>query len=151
MTTEAQSPTAPRWRRLLAFCIDAAIWALILYPVIQVILSGNESDIGAMVMNSFTAWVGVSGINLYLLHSRSQTIGKWVLNIQIRRSDGAHAGFGRKLFLRYLLPGLIVSIPYLGQLMMLLDFATLFGSERRTLHDRLADTGVFLFPKTVSD
>ncbi|MCU7827437.1 MAG: RDD family protein [Candidatus Thiodiazotropha sp. (ex Myrtea sp. 'scaly one' KF741663)] len=151
MTTEAQPPAAPRWRRLLAFCIDAVIWVLILYPVIQVILSGNESDIGAMVMNSFTAWVGVSGINLYLLHSRSQTIGKWVLNIQIRRSDSAHAGFSRKLFLRYLLPGLIVSIPYLGQLILLLDIATLFGPERRTLHDRLADTGVFLYPKTVSD
>lgn len=150
MSTEAQTSAAPRWRRLLAFGIDAAIWTLILYPVIQVILSGNESDIGAMVMNSFTAWVGVSGINLYLLHSRSQTIGKWVLNIQIRRSDGSHAGFSRKLFLRYLLPGLIVAIPYLGQLMLLLDLATLFGPGQRTLHDRLADTGVFPYPKTNS-
>ncbi|MCU7853357.1 MAG: RDD family protein [Candidatus Thiodiazotropha sp. (ex Monitilora ramsayi)] len=95
--------------------------------------------------------MGVTGINLYFLHSRSQTIGKWVMNIHILRSNGAHAGFSRQLFLRYLLPGLIVSIPYLGQLMLLLDFATLFGPERRTLHDRLADTGVFLYPKTVSD
>ena len=146
MNSPAHSSIAPRWRRLLAFYIDAAIWTLILYPVIQVVLSGNESHIGAMIMNSFTAWAGVAGVNLYLLHSRSQTIGKWALKIQIRRRDGSHAGFKRKLFTRYLLPGLILVIPYLGPLMLLLDIASLFTPGSHTLHDRLADTGVFPYP-----
>ncbi|MCU7935343.1 MAG: RDD family protein [Candidatus Thiodiazotropha sp. (ex Dulcina madagascariensis)] len=137
---------APRWRRLIAFAIDIAIWTLILYPVMLVILSGNESRIGAMIMNSFSSWIGVAGINLYLLHSRSQTIGKWALKIQIRRRDGAPAHFSRKLFLRYLLPALLVAIPYLGLLLLLLDLGSLFGSGKRTLHDRLADTQVFIYP-----
>ena len=145
MTAEPSSstPKAPLWRRLLALIIDVAVWTLILYPVIQVLLSGEESRIGAMIMNSFTAWVGVIGINLYLLHSRSQTIGKWALNIQIRRADGSHAGFRRKLFLRYLLPIGVFVIPYLGPLILAVDLVMLLIPGRETLHDRLADTEIY--------
>ncbi len=140
-------PKAPLWRRLSALIVDIAIWALILYPVTLVLLSGEESRIGAMIMNSFTTWLGVTGINLYLLHSRSQTIGKWALKIQIRRADGSHAGFSRKLFLRYLLPIGVFMIPYLGQLVLAVDFIMLLIPGRETLHDRLADTEIFLYPK----
>jgi uncharacterized RDD family membrane protein YckC len=141
------TPKAPLWRRLAALVIDVAIWTLILYPVTLVLLSGEESRIGAMIMNSFTTWIGVIGINLYLLHSRSQTIGKWALNIQIRRGDGSHAEFSRKIFLRYLLPILVFMIPYLGLLILAVDFVMLLIPGRETLHDRLADTEIFLYPK----
>lgn len=149
MTADPSSstPKAPLWRRLSALIIDVAVWTLILYPVMLVLLSGEESRIGAMIMNSFTAWVGVIGINLYLLHSRSQSIGKWALNIQIRRVDGSPAGFGRKLFLRYLLPIGVFMIPYLGLLILAVDLVMLLIPGRETLHDRLADTQVFLYPK----
>jgi uncharacterized RDD family membrane protein YckC len=145
MTTKA-----PLWRRLLALLIDAAVWTLILYPVIQVLLSGEESRIGAMIMNSFTTWVGIIGINLYLLHSRSQTIGKWALNIQIRRADGSQAAFSRKLFLRYLLPIGVFLIPYLGLMVLAVDFVMLLIPGRDTLHDRLAATEVYLYPEADS-
>ena len=137
---------APRWLRLLAFAIDVALWCLIAYPVAMVLLSGNDSRIAAMIMNSFTAWIGVAGINLYLLHGRGQTIGKWLLKLQIRRRDGDPAGFNRKLFLRYLLPGLLIAIPYVGPLLLLLDLAALFGRQGLSLHDRLADTQVYRYP-----
>ncbi len=142
----ASALTAARWRRLTAFAIDLAVWSLVLIPALQVVMSGNEAHIGAMIMNSFTGWVGVAGINLYLLHTRSQTIGKWVMRLQIRRRDASHAGFARKLLLRYLLPGLLLAIPYLGPLLFILDLASLFSADRRTLHDRLADTQVFPYP-----
>jgi uncharacterized RDD family membrane protein YckC len=137
---------AARWRRLAAFAIDIAVWSLVLIPVVRVVMSGNETQIGAMIMNSFTGWVGVAGINLYLLHARSQTMGKWVLRLQIRRGDGGHAGFARKLLLRYLLPGTLLAIPYLGPLLLLIDLASLFSAAGRTLHDRLANTQVYLYP-----
>jgi uncharacterized RDD family membrane protein YckC len=140
----APSPAA-RWRRLAAFAFDVAVWSLVLIPVIRVVMSGNQTHIGAMIMNSFTGWVGVAGINFYLLHARGQTIGKWALKLQIRRSDGCHAGLARKLLLRYLLPGLLLAIPYLGPLLLLIDLASLFSSDSRTLHDRLADTRVYLY------
>jgi uncharacterized RDD family membrane protein YckC len=137
---------AARWRRLLAFAIDIAIWSLVLIPVFRVLMSGDESHIGAMIMNSFTGWVGVIGINLYLLHTRSQTIGKWALQLQIRRSDGSRADLLHKLLLRYLLFGLLLAIPYLGALLLIADLASLFMADHRTLHDRLADTQGTLFP-----
>jgi uncharacterized RDD family membrane protein YckC len=143
---DLQLSIASRWRRLLAFAIDVAIGCLIIYPVALVLWSGDDSRIGAMIMNSFTSWIGVAVINLYLLHSRSQTMGKWLLKIQIRRGDGTSAGFSRKLLLRYLLPGLLLAIPFVGPLLLLADLATLFGSQRLTLHDRLADTQVYLYP-----
>jgi len=141
---------APRWRRLLAFAIDLAIGGLVIYPVALVLWSGDEGHIGAMIMNSFTSWIGIAGINLYLLHSRSQTMGKWLLKIQIRRRDGTWAGFSRKLFLRYLLPALLIAIPVAGQLLLLADLAMLFGRQRLSLHDRLADTQVYLYPAVSS-
>jgi uncharacterized RDD family membrane protein YckC len=144
------APTAPLWRRLAALVIDVAIWVLILTPVIRVVLSGEESRIGAMIMNSFTAWIGVIGINLYLLQSRSQTIGKWALNIQIRRSDWTPADFKRKFFLRYLLPIAVFLIPYLGLLILAVDLILLLMPGRETLHDRLADTQIYLYPKPAS-
>ncbi|MEJ2461937.1 MAG: RDD family protein [Candidatus Thiodiazotropha sp.] len=141
---------AARWRRLIAFVIDVAVWSLVLIPAVRVVMSGDEAHIGAMIMNSFTGWVGVTGINLYLLHARSQTIGKWVMQLQIRRRDASHAGLTRKLLLRYLLPGLLLAIPYLGPLLLAIDLASLFSADRRTLHDRLADTQVFPYPRPES-
>jgi uncharacterized RDD family membrane protein YckC len=146
----SQSAPAARWRRLAAFAIDAAIWSLVLVPAIGVVMSGDESRIGAMIMNSFTSWVGIAGINLYLLHARSQTIGKWVLKLQIRRSGGSRANLAQKLLLRYLLPGLLLAIPYVGPLLLFIDLANLFTADRRTLHDRLADTQVFPYPAAES-
>ena len=141
---------AARWRRLAAFAIDGAIGSLVMIPALRVLMSGDETHIGAMIMNSFTGWAGVAGINLYLLHLRSQTIGKWVMKLQIRRRDASHAGFTRKLLLRYLLPAVLLMVPYLGPLLLILDLASLFGDERRTLHDRLADTQVFPYPEPES-
>ncbi len=137
---------AARWRRLAAFALDLAVWSLVVIPALQVAMSGDDGRIGAMIMNSFTGWIGIAGINLYLLHARGQTIGKWALRLQIRRDDGARAGFFRTLLLRYLLPGLLLAIPYLGPLLLLGDLATLFAADRRTLHDRLAGTRVVRFP-----
>ncbi len=133
------------WRRLLAFALDLAVWSLVLVPALQVAMSGDDGRIGAMIMNSFTGWIGIAGINLYLLHTRGQTIGKWALQLQIRRADGARAAFFRTLLLRYLLPGGLLAIPYLGALLLLADLASLFTAGRRTLHDRLANTRVFRF------
>jgi len=138
--------SAARWRRLAAFVLDLAVWSLVLIPALRVAMSGDDGRIGAMIMNSFTGWVGVAGINLYLLHARGQTIGKWALKLQIRRADGARAGFFRTLLLRYLLPAALLAIPYLGALLLLADLSTLFSADRRTLHDRLAGTRVVPFP-----
>lgn len=146
-----QPRSAARWRRLLAFVIDLAVWCLVLIPVFRILSSGDDTHIGAMIMNSFTGWVGIIGINLYLLHTRGQTIGKWFLRLQIRRRDGSRAGFPRKFLLRYLLPGLLLAVPYLGPLLLMADLASLFTPDRRTLHDRLADTHVYPYPATTPD
>lgn len=131
---------------MAASVIDTLIWSLVLIPAIRVIMQGDETQIGALIMNSFTSWAGVAGINLYLLHARGQTIGKWAMKLQIRRSDGRRSGFARTLLLRYLPPGMLLPIPYVGPLLLIIDLASLFTADGRTLHDRLADTLVFPYP-----
>ena len=90
--------------------------------------------------------LGLAGVALYLalhgylLATRGQTIGKWLMGIQIVRVDGTHIEFGRLLGLRYLPFGLLSMIPGLGPLASVTDDLFIFSESRRCLHDRLADT-----------
>ncbi len=51
-------------------------------------------------------------------------------------------GFSHAWVLRSLVPGLIAAIPRLGALFVLADVLSIFGEERRCLHDYIAGTKV---------
>ena len=83
------------------------------------------------------------GIQIYFLATRSQTIGKWVMNTQIVDNDtGQPANFVKSFVVRSFLNGLISCVPYIGGLYGLVDILFIFGDERRCLHDQLANTRV---------
>ncbi|MFT3843206.1 MAG: RDD family protein [Myxococcaceae bacterium] len=100
------------------------------------------------------AWIGVALVTLYqwhLLISAGQTIGKRFCGVRIVGLDGQQAGFFRALLLRNwvfialvsLVGGFVsVLIPPAVSLILLLDWALAFGSDRRCLHDHLAGTQV---------
>lgn len=83
------------------------------------------------------------GVQIYFLATKSQTIGKWVMNMQIVDNDtGQPANFVKSFVIRSFLNGLISCVPYIGGLYGLIDILFIFGDERRCLHDQLANTRV---------
>lgn len=97
---------------------------------------------GAGILFGLVAiWViGFSIYQLMLLHRSGQTFGKQLMGVRIVRTDGSRASLGRILGLRYLAPGLIGAIPFLGGLFKLADVLFIFGEEKRCIHDYFADT-----------
>lgn len=79
-------------------------------------------------------------INGALLASRGQSVGKWLLNIRIVRSDGSQARLLRLFGLRYAANTALMLIPYIGWIYALADSLAIFGSNRRCVHDHIADT-----------
>lgn len=79
----------------------------------------------------------------YLLSKYGQTIGKWLLDIKIVRTDGSQPSLGRLLGLRYLPLTLFALVPYVGAVVSgLIDPLLIFRSSRQCLHDTIADTVV---------
>lgn len=135
------SPLADPGMRLAARIIDAAA---LLLPVVLLILAGTalrspRLTQAALVMLPTTAII-LAGLNLYWLHRYGQTVGKRALGLRIVRRNGERAPLGRIFFARIWLPNLIGAIPLFGTLFSLGDSLMIFSEERRTVHDRFADT-----------
>jgi uncharacterized RDD family membrane protein YckC len=79
-------------------------------------------------------------INYVLINRHGQTIGKLALGIKTVRQDGSPVTAPRVFFLRYLPITLAALIPAIGGLIGLVDACMIFGSEKRCLHDLIADT-----------
>ncbi|OYT86356.1 MAG: transporter [Burkholderiales bacterium PBB6] len=78
----------------------------------------------------------------WLLHTRSQTIGKVVLGLRIVKVDGSRAHLGRTFGLRVCVMTALTMIPVAGQIIGLIDALMIFGKSRRCLHDLIAGTVV---------
>jgi uncharacterized RDD family membrane protein YckC len=92
------------------------------------------------------AFVAVLAINLYLLYTSAASIGKRAMKIRIARTDGTQPTLSRIIFIRGLPQWLVGAIPYLGNLLSLVDVLFIFSQERRCVHDRIADTIVIKAP-----
>jgi uncharacterized RDD family membrane protein YckC len=92
----------------------------------------------------------------YLLATRGQTIGKWLVGMRIVRADNDEVPtLARTLSLRYsaqalgptaTLAGLVLvgAIPYVLVAIGLFDIALIFRRDRRCLHDLIAGTKVVI-------
>ena len=82
-------------------------------------------------------------VQIYLVSTRGQTLGKRFLGIRIvRASDGSNPGFARAWLLRALVPGIIGMLPMIGSVFTFVNYGFIFRADRRCLHDLLADTRV---------
>lgn len=87
-------------------------------------------------------------INGYPLAKRGQTVGKMLGGIRIVDNDtGEILPLGRLFFLRLVPIQIANMIPIAGQVFNLIDALMIFGSERRCLHDRIANTKVIVAAK----
>jgi uncharacterized RDD family membrane protein YckC len=126
------APLADRWTRLGAVVIDHIIFVL---PVITLI--DDPEDMA--VFMAVVGWLTIIGFQIFLLSTKGQTIGKYVVKIKIVRvSDGRNGGFVTNVLVRYVVNSIICIIPLYG----LVDNLFIFRDDRRCVHDHLAGTRV---------
>ncbi len=90
-------------------------------------------------------------IQIWLIASRGQTIGKILLKIKIvDETSGEKSTFLRSVMLRSVLVKYI-GYNIIGSLLFFVDLAFLFTKQNRTLHDRLAKTLVVNVPVTETE
>ena len=143
---------ASRWVRLGAVLLDSVIGAVCLAPGFVILLSAGifsapNNPNPALLIGGFLA-MGVGllillAIQIYLLTTRGQTVGKKLLNIKIVTfEDGSNPGFVKVFLLRILVNGLIGAVPLLGAAYSLADILFIFRDDQRCIHDLLAGTTV---------
>lgn len=144
--TRLASPSARIFGRLIDQLIIAA-------PIIFLSLRfdsfmyGHSTEMPLTEMFICTASVVVVAIvQLLLLYSRSQTIGKIIMKTKIFDERGLEAHGGQTIGMREFVFSLICSIPVVGTFIALANVFFLFSDRHQTLHDRLAKTIVALDP-----
>ena len=144
----ADNITASRWKRLQASMVDSLTIAVVTLTVMY--LTGGFSGISRGVRPSaayslMVTLVGVAAfllINGKLLLASGKTIGKRMVGIKIVDLNGnlpTVRGHLLKRYAVYFLPG---QIPFIGQLLSLVNVLWIFGQEKRCLHDLVAGTKV---------
>jgi len=136
---------ASRFDRLIAVILPYTILVLIglvTYPI-EKVNPGLAQFVGVSLIIIMVV------INLLLIVRRSQSIGKFLMNIQVvdsttgQRYRAVDYLFIREFFGKTLIIG---AIPFFGGLFMLayfpVDSLFIFSKSKRTLHDRIAGTDV---------
>ena len=147
---------AGRGMRLVAFLLN---WALWIVPIVLGSLAAPEAwddpqqvrdpVTGQMVQAHERAtlilggimlggWILIAIVNGVLVGTRSQSIGKALVGIEVRREDGTRAGFWRIAGLRWLVGTLAIGafVPFYA----LIDTLCIFRRDRRCVHDQIAGT-----------
>lgn len=107
----------------------------------------EDKDAGKTIGGAFVVVFAI--VQIVLMVNRSQTIGKYLLNIQvINNKTGKRVGFWRYAILRTFIGETLVIgvIPIIGwvfqPLYSLADSLFIFRKDRRTLHDLIGGTSV---------
>ena len=144
-----RSPNSRADTRLLAQLIDGLIGCISILPGVALMLLGGgfKHSAGPLAF----AGMGLIGlavlalviIQIYLLSTRGQTIGKKLLDVRIVRfEDNTNPGFVKAFLLRAFVNGLIGAIPLIGGVYTLVDICFIFRDDRRCIHDLIAGTQV---------
>jgi uncharacterized RDD family membrane protein YckC len=128
---------AGRLARLAAVIIDS-----LLFLPAGIVVGIMDSSGGSTIAVLFAVlwFVAIAALQIYMLVTRSQTVGKRAMKVRIVRADGSRITFGRIFGQRYLVPALISAIPIVGSIFGLVDSLFIFRQDRRCIHDLIADS-----------
>lgn len=137
-------------KRLLGAIVDGLIGLVFVGPGYAMMIAGSSSDGGEpggiAVVGLVVVVVGalaLMGMQIYLLATRSQSIGKYVMKTQIVDFEsGRPASFVSTFVLRGIVSGLIGGIPCVGAIYSIADICFIFRGDHRCIHDLLAKTQV---------
>jgi len=141
----ASNPLAGRDDRLFAQMLDLGVG--LLPTIIRFLLRDPSGESAETTKQRLILWIGstvliVLGQSI-LLSFRGQTLGKMAMSVKIVDfEDDSNPGFMLAVVWRNFIPALIAAIPCVGAVFVLLDILSIFGEERRCLHDRIAGTKV---------
>lgn len=139
---------AGRWQRFAAAMIDGLIMTAVMIPVMFItggfgaLASGEEPGI---LYSLLIAAVGIGAfvaINGKLLVAEGQTIGKRAMNIRIVTLENEKPAVKENLIPRYALYFLLGQLPFLGQILSLINVCMIFAGDRRCGHDHVGATKV---------
>jgi uncharacterized RDD family membrane protein YckC len=138
---------AGRGARLLAQIIDGLIGIIVVLPGCVLLIMGGGNKSGALSLSGMGLMgLGVLAlliVQLYLLTTRGQTIGKKLMKVKIVAfDDDSNPGFVKAVLLRVVVNGIIGAIPLLGYIYALVDICFIFRDDRRCIHDLIAGTKV---------
>jgi uncharacterized RDD family membrane protein YckC len=167
LATPAEPPAgglelADRGTRLGSFLIDYICGLLSTVPGLVILgptflsiflaaAQGQEPDLSGVQAGSFVVGLLVLAagalimlvIQVVMLSTRGQTIGKRLLGIRVvRHPDCSQAGFVHGWLLRNFVPGIIRALPWVGLIFFVVDACFIFRDDRRCIHDFIAGTQV---------
>ncbi len=141
---------ASRWLRFAARLIDGVIGGLCVSPGFVILASAGvfstpDHPNTALMLGGFAAMGAILllllAVQIYLLVTRGQTIGKKMLGIKIVNfDDEANPGFVKVFLLRAVVNAFIGVVPFYS----LVDACFIFRDDRRCLHDLIAGTKVVM-------
>jgi uncharacterized RDD family membrane protein YckC len=152
MNSGNQPPLASLGKRFLGALVDGLSGLVFVGPGYGLMIAGtinspnqNEVPVLALVGMGLLAIgaLALLGVQLYLLATRSQSLGKVIVKTQIWDvTTGQPAGFVKSFLIRALVNGLIGGIPCVGAIYSIVDICFIFREDRRCIHDLLASTVV---------
>ena len=140
-----------RMQRMAATGLD---WALITVVTLLVILvtgvlehAEDYANVGRSTVNAVLCGLPAYLIlNGWLLWTRGQTAGKAAMSLMIvDHPTGNCASFWKLLFVRALIPVVVIAVGFIWEpmwLLVLIDFCFIFRKDQRCLHDWVAGTRV---------
>ena len=158
---------ASRWHRLFARLIDSILVFVISTPIMNWIVryllgapTDNYFSFGYFWFSSspplyidlLVSFGVIAVLNTYLLATRGQTIGKYLLKIRIVKYDSEEVSKIRfSLVIREGILLVLNLFGYLGICITLIDALFIFSVNRRCLHDYCAFTKVVRVPEIQHD
>lgn len=142
------SVLASRWDRLWAALIDGFIMLAVCMPVMYFtggmdgMAEGVQPSLGYSLLMSLMGIVVFLIFNGKLLATAGQTIGKRVLKIKIVTLSDELPSVKDHLLKRYAVYFLVGQVPFIGQILSLVEVALIFGKDKRCGHDLAGGTKV---------
>jgi len=145
-------------QRFFGAMIDAFLPMLFVVPgylmaIVGVVMAQNQAELESDPVFPWLAILGMAiigfgflvtlFIQIYLLATRSQTLGKYFLKTQVVDFEtGQPADFVHCAVLRILVNSIIAGIPCVGFIYAIVDICYIFRDDRRCIHDLIASTTV---------
>ncbi|MFK8115297.1 MAG: RDD family protein [Rubripirellula sp.] len=134
-------------RRIVGVLVDGLFHMFFFAIGLGILFAMGPGPDGGENGLSFYIFIGMmlipAIINAVLISMSGQTVGKKVVGTQIvSELTGAPAGFTQGFLIRQVGFGFFTGIPILGALLAIADCIYLFSEDRRTLHDKWANTSV---------
>lgn len=141
-------PIADPGKRLMGALADVFATFVFVLPggILLAASGGPESESPLLPISIILLGLSLLALvvlQLYLLITRSQSIGKYLVKTQIFDYETRQpAGFVKTFVLRGIVNQLIGGIPCVGPIYAITDILFVFSSEHRCLHDQIAGTYV---------